>query len=68
MMRASAERRGYERQKTCGLRHDVPGIGRNSCTESSADGRNLCHRQGHQPAPGEGRGGRSRRILAGKVP
>mgnify|MGYP007061168522 CR=1 FL=1 len=29
-MRVSAERRNHERQKTCGLRHDVPGIDRNS--------------------------------------
>ncbi len=29
-MRVSAERRSHERQKTCGLRRDVPGIDRNS--------------------------------------
>ena len=29
-MRSGAERRSYERQKTCGLRHNVPGIDRNS--------------------------------------
>ena len=37
-MRASAERRSHERQKTCGLRCDVPRIERNSRAESSADG------------------------------
>ena len=31
--------------------------------KSSADGRNLCHRQGHQPASREGRSGRSRRVF-----
>ena len=38
IMCASAERRNHERQKTCGLRHDVSGIDRNSYAESSADG------------------------------
>ena len=62
------EKSNYEPQKTCGLRYDVPGINRNSRAESSADERNPCHRQGHQPAPREGRSRRSRRVLAGKFP
>ena len=37
MMRSGAERRNHERQKTCGLRHDIPGIDRNSRAKSSAD-------------------------------
>ena len=37
-MRASTERRGYERQKTCGLRHDAPGIDCDSRAKSLVDG------------------------------
>ena len=58
----------HERQKTCGLRHNASGIDRNSCAESSADGRSVCHRQRHQPASREGRGGRCRRIFASEFP
>ena len=36
-MRSGAERRNQERQKTCGLQHDVPEIDRNSYAKSSAD-------------------------------
>ena len=36
-MRASAERRSYERQKTCGLRHNVPGIDRDSRAKALAE-------------------------------
>ena len=36
-MRASAERRCYERQKTCGLWHNVPGIDRDSRAKDLAD-------------------------------
>ena len=53
-MHGSAERRSHERQKTCGLRCDVPRIERNSRAESSADGRNLRHRQDYQPASEKG--------------
>ena len=28
----------------------------------------LCRRRDHQPASGEGRGGRSRRVFAGRFP
>ena len=37
IMRASAERRCYERQKTCGLWHNVPGIDRDSRAKDLAD-------------------------------
>lgn len=68
MMRTSAERRSHERQKTCRLRHDVPGIDCNSCAKSFANGRSVRHWQGYQPTLGEGRSGRSRRVFADKFP
>ena len=68
MMHSGAERRSHERQETCGLRHNVPGIDRNSRAESSADGRSVRHRQGHQSASGEGRSGYGCRFFAGEFP
>ena len=37
-----------------------------TCAKSSADGRSLCHWQGHQPAAGKGSGGRSRGVFTGE--